>query len=394
MTDNVTLAGNLSFLNLGELLQLLGTNASSGTLRIISKYTSQAGLIYMEKGNPINATNGSKSGLEALFSFFGWKEGQFEFIQESISNEKVITKSRMEIILDGLRLLDEGHIEVLGPTSTSVELSDVDIKSDSTPLIKGPLVDYSLVVDEEGFYDGDEIVQEGNHGNWIWVILEGVAEIIKKTDAEPLKILRISDGAFLGSVASLLKGNNVRSATVTAAGNVQLGMLDAQLIRSELANLSLQFRDLVSCIDMRLKDVTNMATAIHCKDEKIKQLVNGKKTLVKQGKNEERLFQIRSGEAIVARETNNAIVPLVHLKKGAYFGHMPFFDIGHEPYSASVFASSDLKISAVKPQELQKEYNELSSTLKNIFEHLATCISATTLIACDYFKKSFCNDAD
>ncbi|MGD8946123.1 MAG: cyclic nucleotide-binding domain-containing protein, partial [Desulfobacterales bacterium] len=291
-------------------------------------------------------------------------------------------------------LLDEGHIQVLGPTSTSVELSDVDVKSDSTPLIKGPLVDYSLVVDEEGFYDGDEIVQEGNHGNWIWVILEGVAEIIKKTDAEPLKILRIGDGAFLGSVASLLKGDNVRSATVTAAGNVQLGMLDAQLMRSELANLSLQFRDLVSCIDMRLKDVTNMATAIHCKDEKITQLVNGKKTLVKQGKNEERLFRIRSGEAIVARETNNAIVPLVHLKEGAYFGHMPFFDIGHEPYSASVFASSDLKISAVKPQELQKEYNELSSTLKNIFEHLATCISATTLIACDYFKKSFCNDAD
>ncbi|MGD8713221.1 MAG: cyclic nucleotide-binding domain-containing protein [Desulfobacterales bacterium] len=394
MTDNVTLAGNLSFLNLGELLQLLGTNASSGTLRITSKYASHAGLIYMEKGNPINATNGSKSGLEALFSLFGWKEGQFEFIQESISNEKVITKSRMEIILDGLRLLDEGHIQVLGPTSTSVGLSDVDVKSDSTPLIKGPLVDYSLVVDEEGFYDGDEIVQEGNHGNWIWVILEGVAEIIKKTDAEPLKILRIGDGAFLGSVASLLKGDNVRSATVTAAGNVQLGMLDAQLMRSELANLSLQFRDLVSCIDMRLKDVTNMATAIHCKDEKITQLVNGKKTLVKQGKNEERLFRIRSGEAIVARETNNAIVPLVHLKEGAYFGHMPFFDIGHEPYSASVFASSDLKISAVKPQELQKEYNELSSTLKNIFEHLATCISATTLIACDYFKKSFCNDAD
>jgi len=394
MTGNIAFAGNLSFLNLGELLQLLGTNTSSGTLRITSKYASQPGLIYIEKGNPINATNGSKSGLDALFSLFGWKEGQFEFIQGSISNEKVITKSRMEIILDGLRLLDEGSIDVLGPRSTSVQVSDVDVKSESIPLIKGPLVDYSLVVDEEGFYDGDEIVQEGNHGNWIWVILEGVAEIVKKTNAGPLKILRIGDGAFLGSVASLLKGNNVRSATVTAAGNVQLGMLDAQLMRSELANLSLQFRDLVSCIDMRLKDVTNMATAIYCRDEKITNLVNGKKTLIKQGKNEKRLFQIRSGEAIVARETNNVIVPLVHLKKGAYFGCMPFFDIGHEPYSASVFASSDLKISVVKAHELHKEYDTLSSTLKNIFEHLATCISATTLIACEYFKKSFSNDTN
>jgi hypothetical protein len=243
MAGNAAFAGNLSFLNLGELIQLLGTNGGTGILYISSTYASQPGLIYIEKGNPIDAANGTKTGLDALFSLFGWIDGQFEFIQEDIARQNVINKSRMEIILDGLRLLDEGQVEVLGPAAGESETEPTVAKSGSVPLIKGPLVDYSYVVDEEGFYNGDEIVQEGNHGNWIWVILEGVVEISRETSAGgALKILRIGDGAFLGSVTALLKGDNVRSATVTAVGNVHLGMLDSQLMTSELANLTIDYR--------------------------------------------------------------------------------------------------------------------------------------------------------
>jgi hypothetical protein len=242
MAGVVVFAGKLDFLNLGELLQLLGTTSGSGIVQISSSFASQPGIIYIDKGNPINAANGTKSGIDALFSLFGWKDGQFEFIQEEVTCEKVIKKSRMEIILDGLRMLDEGKVEILGPANGESKPSKPVTKSGSLPLINGPLVDYSFIVDEEGFYDGDEIVHEGNHGNWVWVILEGVAEINKQTPKGNLKLLRIGDGAFLGSVAALLKGDNVRSATVTADGNVQLGMLDAQLMTSELASCSLEYR--------------------------------------------------------------------------------------------------------------------------------------------------------
>ncbi len=78
-------------------------------------------------------------------------------------------------------------------------------------MIKGPLVDYTLVVDEESFFDGDEIVREGSHGNWIWVILEGTAQIVKQTPAGPFRLLKVGDGAFIGSLSSLLTGENVRS---------------------------------------------------------------------------------------------------------------------------------------------------------------------------------------
>lgn len=393
MAGNTAFAGNLSFLNLGELIQLLGTTGGTGTLYITSNYASQPGVIYIDNGNPIDAANGAKTGLDALFSLFGWIDGQFEFIQEDITCQKIITQSRMEIILNGLRLLDEGQVEVLGPAAVESGTEPAVARSGSMPLIKGPLVDYSYVVDEEGFYDGDEIVQEGNHGNWIWVILEGVVDISRETPKGTLKILRIGDGAFLGSVTALLKGDNVRSATVTAVGNVQLGMLDSQLMTSELANLSLDYREFVGGLDERMKQATQMAIDIYAEDKKIIDFVKGKKILIKQGQAEKRLFRVRSGQAYIARETDAGVVPIACLQKGDYFGHIPFLDLGHEPYSASVFASPDLKLSPVDPQELQREHDKLSSTLKNILTHLSTSISVTTLIACNFYKKVFAADS-
>ncbi|MEJ2282492.1 MAG: cyclic nucleotide-binding domain-containing protein [Desulfobacterales bacterium] len=388
MSGDVAFAGKLSFLNLGELLQLLGTTGSSGTVTIHTAQVPQPGFIYINKGNPIHADNGSKTGLDALFALFGWVDGQFEFVAEDVTCEKTITMSRMEIILDGLRLLDEGEVEVIGPSTPGAKPSDRAAMSGSLPLIKGPLVDYSYVVDEESFYDGDEIVQEGNHGNWIWVILEGIAEISRQTPKGDLSILRIGDGAFLGSVASLLQADNVRSATVKAAGNVQLGMLDSQLMTSELAALSQDYREFVRALDMRLKQVSAMVIDIYSENKNVNQLIEGKKPLIKQGQKEERLFKITSGNAIVARETAHGIVPLIQLEQGNFFGSVPFLDMGNEPHAASVYASPDLKLAALDPKELQTEHAKLSSTLQNILAHLATTISVTTLIACNLHKKT------
>ncbi len=53
MRDNVVLAGNLKFLALGDIMQLLGANSSTGILRLISRYAAEPGFIYFENGNPI-----------------------------------------------------------------------------------------------------------------------------------------------------------------------------------------------------------------------------------------------------------------------------------------------------------------------------------------------------
>ncbi|MBT8330796.1 MAG: cyclic nucleotide-binding domain-containing protein, partial [Deltaproteobacteria bacterium] len=372
----MSLSGSLDFLNLGELLNLLGSNGSSGVLRVKSSYKAEPGLVYLDKGNPIDATNGALSGLDAIFALFGWTDGNFEFAEENPTCQKTITKSRMEIILDGLRLLDEGKIEKIGPAAdSSPDETQQTTVSGKVPLIKGPLVDYSYVVDEEGFYDGDEIVQEGNHGDWIWVILEGIAEISKKTSDGAIEILRIGDGAFLGSVAALISGGRVRTATVTAVGNVQLGMLDSQLLANELANVSADFKNVLNSIDSRLKQIVDMAVNIKQNQHNPEIYIKGKKQLIKQGQDENRLFSIKDGQVVIARQTENGYVPLAQLEKGDFFGRFPFLDMGHEPYSAAVFSADNLKLAAVDTQKLESEHQGLSSTLRNIIEHLATAVS-------------------
>jgi len=393
MAHEADFSGKLNFLNLGELLQLVGSSSATGTLRIFSDGLSEPGVIVIDKGNPIDAANGSTTGLDALFSLFGWTEGRFEFTLEPAICERTIKKGRMEIILDGLRLLDEGKIKKLTPTAppASGEPRAMEApapKTDQPPIIKGPLVDYSYVVDEEGFYDGDEIVHEGSHGNWIWVILEGAAEIVKSTPNGPLKLLRVGDGAFLGSVASFLMGENVRSTTVVASGNTQLGMLDSQLLASEFANLSPDFKSLIKSLDHRVRNVTGIAAQAHAGDGAFLELLKGKKVAIKEGQNEDRLFQIRDGEVVVARKSAGGYLPLARLEKGDFFGHIPFLTIGHEPYEAAVFSSPDLKLAAVDSKKIELEHRRLSTTLRNIIEHLAACISATTLVTINRVNKS------
>jgi hypothetical protein len=69
MQDNIVLAGSLKFLALGDILQLLGANSSTGKLRLISRYASEPGFIYIENGNPVNASCGSKIGPMVNSSF-------------------------------------------------------------------------------------------------------------------------------------------------------------------------------------------------------------------------------------------------------------------------------------------------------------------------------------
>ncbi|MBW2569033.1 MAG: cyclic nucleotide-binding domain-containing protein [Deltaproteobacteria bacterium] len=381
--NKVVFAGSLEFLNLGEVLQLLGSNGSTGILRITSKYAKSSGLIYLLNGNPVNASADSLSGIEAVYSLFGWLKGDFEFTQEQVNVENVIKKSRMKIILNSLSMLDDGVIKKLGPVSFD-KISDSSGKSVTVPIIKGPLVDYMYVVDEEEFTDGQEIVMEGKYGNWIWVVLEGVVEIVKKTAYGPVTILRIGEGAFVGSMASFLMEGSVRSATVVANGNVQLGVMDLKRLSIDFSCLSHEFRGLVLSLDKRLKQVTERAVGINIDCDLVDKLIKDNKPIIKQGEAEDKIYIISEGEAWVVRYTDNKHVMLANLCKGDVFGHVPFFDTGHESFSASVYGSNDLKVRTVNSEDLQNEYNNLSSIFKNIVENIATCISVTTRLACNY----------
>jgi len=388
MSGDVVLSGSLDFLSLGDLLQLLGSNGCTGVLRLKSKYAPEPGEIYIVKGNPVNATTDSLTGLDAVNSLFGWMDGRFEFQEGSVNCETVIKKSRMSIILDSLSMLDEGTIEKLGPVSYAPKPSESSTGDVILPTIKGPLVDYMYVVDEEEFQDGQKITVEGKHGNWIWVILEGTVDIVKNSPRGPVKLLSLSDSSFLGSAASFIIGGNVRGATAVASGIVQLGVLDSQRLAGEFAQMTTPFRGLVTGLDRRLRQVSDYAVNVQFDQNTVKEMIQDKKPVIKQGDEAESLFALSKGDACVVRRTRHGDVLLAVLAPGDVFGRIPFLDIGHEPDTASVFGSADLKVTSLNVDDLRKEFDGLSTTFKNMLEHIATSITVTTRLACDFKKKT------
>ncbi len=392
MATKVVLSGNLNFLNLAELLQLLGSNGSNGILRINAPHTTEPGIVFFSNGNPVHSINGDLRGLEAIFSLFGWMEGEFSFSDEPYDGESTINKSRMEIILDGLRMLDDGEIEtvqgVIAEEALTESKKEVRKKS-SLPLIKGPLVDYLHVVDEEEFFDGEEIIIEGNHGNWIWVILEGVVELSRSTPKGPIKFLQITDGAFIGSISALLSDESVRNVTATAVGNVQLGMLDSQGMGSEFSRMTSEFRNIVRSLDNRFNEIMNRAAATFIGKNDPAKLLKEKRPVIMEGKNDDKSFMITGGRASIARKTKNGVIPLITgLGKGDFIGQIPFLDMGLEPTSAIVLGDKRLKVATVDQQSLEDEYETLSLTFKNMLINISTNILATAMVVCEMGKKA------
>jgi CRP-like cAMP-binding protein len=386
MKSNVVLKGSLSFINLGELLQLLGGSGSTGILKITSIYANNPGLIYLIDGNPVNAECGEEKGLNALNSLFGWIDAHFEFINEPLSSPTIIKKNRMEIILDGLRLVDDGIVPKLGRSSLPQQTSLVSHDGSDLPVVKGPLVDYIYIVDEEEFADGKEIVIQEKYGNWLWVVLQGTVEVIRLMPEGPARIVRLTDGSFIGSIGSLYEKTKIRSATVLSVGRVQLGVLDFERIFREFSNISDNLKVLLKSLEKRFKEVTtNCAEAILNKNLHV--AVTDFKLFISSDKNNERAYQIKAGKALVVRKDNNHFIKLCQLEPGDIVGNIPFLNTSHEPDSAEVYVSKDFDAVEIDLTEAKEEYDDLSDTLKNLIRHTASCTIVTTNRLMNTIKK-------
>jgi hypothetical protein len=387
MSSNIVLSGSLRFLGLAELLQLLGGMGSTGVIKISSAHTEGLGLIYCEDGNPVEAEFQDTSGIQTLYSFFGWLDAQFEFSEEPVLVESNIHKSRMEIILDGLRMLDDGLIQIVG-SSTEARKSTLDLKDASgLPIIKGSLIDYLYIVDEDEFEDGQEIVVQEKFGNWLWVILGGTVEVVRLMPEGQIPISKLSDGAFIGRITSLKTKSNVRSATVKAIGRVQLGVLDYHRILEEYSKLSEEFKDALVSFDNRLKQITHA-----CANAVVEKLTPRKnmghlKPFSLLDNTDHSVLKILSGEAVIVRKMDNLFVPLCTLTDGDFIGNIPFLNTSHEPHSAQVFVSENFSTQPVKLVGFKKEYDKLSTMLKNMIQHTFTCMSITSGRLIDILKK-------
>ncbi|MGD2124979.1 MAG: cyclic nucleotide-binding domain-containing protein [Desulfobacteraceae bacterium] len=391
MSGKVVLSGDLSFNNLAEVFQILGGNKSTGVLRITSQYAPNPGVVYFVKGDPINATDGSLRGLDAVYALFGWTQGTFEFVEEKVPVERAIKKNRMEVVLDAMRMLDDGVIEKVGPASfDEVSLAEQDVFESegkgALPILKGPQIDFLYVIEEEDFSDSRRIVTEGSHGKWIWVILDGSVKIIKETAKGPLTVAQIGEGCYIGTFASFMFQEYARSASVIAVGDVRLGLLDTQQLSVEFRSLSREFRSILMSMDARLRRITDRVAELAVKKEAMTGLAKGKEVILKKGSTKEGVYIISEGEACIVGQTEKGPLHLLTLAEEDFFGNIPFLDSGQEPQYAAVMASKELKVSKLDTESLRMEYDQLQGTLKSMILNVSSCISFTTRLAYNLYQ--------
>ncbi len=380
MTDNKVFTGSLLFLSLTDVFQMLGSNSCTGRLTLRSPYAADMGIVYFMDGNPVNASWGNLKGLKAVHSLFGWTDGEYAFFPEDLTGmDVVITANIMEIVMDAVRLLDDGEIARIGPVAfdqhdagkTGADGMEIEV-----PPVKGPPVDYRYATREKEYADGETIVKEGEHGKWLWVIGEGTVKIIKETSKGPLTIARLGEGCFIGTVGAFLHGEYKRNATVVAEGPVLLCVLDAEALYREYSALSQDFKSFLLSLDYRVRMLNENVMQAY---------IGGHSRELPKDKvfepglhNHPDLYVIKEGTALIIGQVPDGEVELLSLDVGHVFGKIPFLAFGHEPLSASVMISVPFKADILDSKALQKEYEGLSQTLRNFVFTTAANIAMTT----------------
>ncbi|WP_300670488.1 cyclic nucleotide-binding domain-containing protein [Desulfoluna sp.] len=382
MSTQPVLTGNLNFIDLADLLQLLNADGKTGVVTLTSRYVEKPGIIHVLDGNPIHAFCDEKKGEEALYAMFGWGEGNFEFTLDDFSHDRVIMKTAMAVILDALKLVDEGEIQKIGPVQHTGDKMRDESGRIHLPVVRGPAFsDYMYLADEESFRAGERIIEQGRHGNWLWVVLEGVVKIVKNTPKGDVVISRVGSGAFVGSLSSMTRPDHPRSASAMAEGDVLLGVIDTRQLMSELAGLSEEFLNLIRGIENRLSMISDRAVELKHSETIPSNLPLDIKPVIHQGDHVTKLFFVETGHAYLVQKINGQKIFLGTLEPGDFIGRLPIFKHKHEPDMASIFASPDLKLSIQDSDALMAEYEKAPNLIKNIIEFTSICVSVITDLA-------------
>ena len=124
------------------------------------------------------------------------------------------------------------------------------------------MIDLLYIRDEETYSDGATIFEEGGFSDWVYVIMEGEVKLSKTTPKGLITVAKLGEGDFIGQLEFLDMGKEPRSATVTAVGEVKLGVIDRDKLRREYDGLSPDFRKIIRTLVKRLRRVTLQAAGL------------------------------------------------------------------------------------------------------------------------------------
>ena len=102
------LTGHLSDLSLSELIEFFCNQRKTGQLKVL--YPEGYGYFYLQAGSVIDARIGVLRGIDAVYYALTLPNAKFEFGAATEELERTINQPWTQVVLEGLRRLDEGVI--------------------------------------------------------------------------------------------------------------------------------------------------------------------------------------------------------------------------------------------------------------------------------------------
>lgn len=126
----MAIKGDLQDINLPNLVQMLCMDQRKAMLNLKRRGLEDEGIIYFENGQIVHALVGSLAGEEAVYHLLGWVEGTFKVSDHITTPDRTIVASWSQLLLEGLRLVDEQKMQPCEQAQFKRPLTPAEIQQD------------------------------------------------------------------------------------------------------------------------------------------------------------------------------------------------------------------------------------------------------------------------
>ena len=129
----MALTGHLSDLSLSELIEFFCNQRKTGQLKVL--YPQGPGYFYLQSGSVVDARIGVLRGIDAVYFALTLPNAKFEFGSASEPSERTINQPWTQVVLEGLRRLDEGIVPAFAFPPEYKE-APLDAKDDDSSVVE------------------------------------------------------------------------------------------------------------------------------------------------------------------------------------------------------------------------------------------------------------------
>ena len=128
----MALTGHLSDLSLSELIEFFCNQRKTGQLKVL--YPQGPGYFFLQQGSVVDARIGVLRGIDAVYYALTLPNAKFEFSGTADPGERTINQPWTQVVLEGLRRLDEGIVPAEAFPATYTEPAYTEAAADQPSL--------------------------------------------------------------------------------------------------------------------------------------------------------------------------------------------------------------------------------------------------------------------